>query len=147
MFRSVQLAAQWRGWRREYSHLAISLVDQPQIPVSTLRDLLAFARAHHASICQPSRGGRPKHPVIFPRPAAAALAGLARTSKEPQDTEEAGSSLASTPRFFPTLRDFLAQTQIPRDLMESADRALDIDLDTPDQYRAALKGWTCREMR
>jgi molybdenum cofactor cytidylyltransferase len=68
MFSSVQSAAGWNGWKVEITDWVIVLGDQPQVRQKALRALLDFKLAHPDEICQPSCDGRPKHPVILPRP-------------------------------------------------------------------------------
>ena len=68
MFSSIQCAARWDGWKPQLTGWVITLGDQPQVRLETLRSLLDFKAAHPGQICQPSYGGRPKHPVILPRP-------------------------------------------------------------------------------
>ncbi len=117
MFSSIQCAAQWKGWRRELTHWAVVLGDQPHVPASTLRSLLAFAAAHPDRICQPSRHGRPRHPVILPRHDLVRLAGSTA----------------------PDLRTFLKTAAEPVALCEIDDAALDFDLDYPADYQRAVK--------
>lgn len=119
MFSSIQCAAQWRGWAPELTHWAVVLGDQPHVPASTLRSLQAYAAAHPNRICQPSRLGRPRHPVILPRQAFVLLAG-------------------STAR---DLREFLKTHAEPVALCDIDDAALDLDLDYPADYERAVKGF------
>lgn len=119
MFSSIQCAAQWERWAPELTHWAIILGDQPHVPVSTLRALLAFAAAHPNRICQPSRHGRPRHPVIVPRQAFVLLAG-----SQARD-----------------LREFLKTQAEPVALCDIDDAALDLDLDYPADYEQAVKGF------
>src|ERR1041384_1188498 len=67
MFSSIQCAAQWRGWNVNITHWAIVLGDQPHLPLLLLRALLNFAREQPETICQPSRNGRARHPVLLPK--------------------------------------------------------------------------------
>lgn len=117
MFSSVQAAARWPDWGPDLTHLVLTLGDQPQISSDTLRRLLRFAEDNPDAICQPSRSGRPKHPIIFPREA---LRQLSKTNAE-------------------SLRAFLEGTALPRQFLDVADSSLDFDLDTPEDYLAARK--------
>lgn len=67
MFSSIICAANWQGWRRDISHLAIALGDQPHLQTETLRELLKISAQNPDSICQPAFGGHAAHPVILPR--------------------------------------------------------------------------------
>jgi CTP:molybdopterin cytidylyltransferase MocA len=116
MFSSVQCAAAWSGWGEAITHVGVALGDQPQIPRETLRRLLEFAAANPSSICQPSLEGRARHPIVLPR---AILGRLARSDG-------------------PTLKDFLQSEQASRLLLETLEEALNIDLDTPNDYNKAL---------
>ena len=117
MFSSVQAAALWDGWKAEVSHFVVALGDQPQIGAETLRRLLEFAGGNPEAICQPALRGRAKHPVILPKEV---FRDLARTS--------AG-----------TLRRFLDEREGKRRYVEVEDESLASDLDTPEEYRAALE--------
>jgi len=117
MFSSIQCAARWTGWDRALTHFALALGDQPQISFAAIAQLCRFAAQNPLAICQPSRDGRPKHPVIFPRNVFEQLALTA----------------------VPTLRDFFqlssfAKLQLPLD-----DPTLDFDLDTPEDYASARR--------
>ncbi len=117
MFSSIQIAALWSGWDSSLSHFAFALGDQPQIPATMIKSLLDQASLNPEAICQPSFRGRPKHPVIMPR---AALLELANTTQ-------------------PTFRDFLANTRVPPSLMNVDDHLVTIDMDSPNDYEAAIK--------
>lgn len=117
MFSSVQCAARWPGWTAGLTHLVLVLGDQPQIHSKTLRQLLEFAALRPGCICQPSRAGRPRHPVCLPWEVAGALASSSAT----------------------TLRQFLQGRLV--DLLETDDSSLDLDLDTPADYQKALKAF------
>ncbi|MHC1762973.1 MAG: NTP transferase domain-containing protein [Verrucomicrobiia bacterium] len=117
MFTSIQCAARWEGWAPELTHWAVVLGDQPHVPASTLRSLLAYAAANPDRVCQPSRHGRPRHPVILPRQAFVLLAG-----SEARDLRE----------FLKTQAELVA-------LCEIDDAALDLDLDYPADYERAVK--------
>ena len=117
MFSSIQIAASWNAWQRDLTHWAIVLGDQPQLTVTTLRTVVAFALAHRNPICQPAFEGKPRHPVILERTAFARLA----TTK------------------VITLKEFLHQEQPAPALCDIDDPSLDTDLDTPADYQAALE--------
>ena len=116
MFSSIQSAAHWSGWNPSLTHVLLALGDQPQISPATLQALLQHAQDHPTSLCQPSLHGRPKHPLVFPRSVLLDLA----TSRHA------------------TLRDFLATQAHRRSLLPTTDPTLNIDLDSPDDYRSAL---------
>src|SRR5436190_15924591 len=67
MFNSIQCAARWGRWNAELTHWTIALGDQPHLRLDTLRALLHFAGAQSNQVCQPSRRGRPRHPVVVPK--------------------------------------------------------------------------------
>ncbi|HLP75427.1 MAG TPA: nucleotidyltransferase family protein [Candidatus Paceibacterota bacterium] len=112
MFSSIQCAARWAGWNSSITHFAISLGDQPQLKETTLRSLIDFSAAHPENVCQPSRGGKRRHPVILPKRIF---------------TELATSSAAN-------LKDFLGEHSSDLAGVESDDAGLDFDLDTPVDY-------------
>jgi molybdenum cofactor cytidylyltransferase len=116
MFSSIQCAAQWAGWKNTLSHWAIALGDQPHLQPATLDVLLQFARENREKICQPSRSGRPRHPVIVPKAIFDELAGSAAW-----DLKEFLQSLSAAPH-----------------LLESDDPGLDLDIDRPEDYQRAL---------
>lgn len=113
MFRSIQEAARWPGWPPWITHVVVSLGDQPHVRTATLRAVLRFAADRPDRICQPSRAGRGRHPVVFPRAAFLELASAAG----------------------PSLRDHLASRQPPVQFCESGDAGLDADLDSPADYQ------------
>lgn len=117
MFSSIQCAARWSGWNTELTHWAIALGDQPHLRPDTLRALLDFAGAHPECICQPSRQARPRHPVVLPATAFARL-------KDSRDAQ---------------LKQFLQASPRPVQLCDLDDPGLDLDLDQPSDYEAALK--------
>jgi molybdenum cofactor cytidylyltransferase len=125
MFSSIQAAARWAGWAPEVTHVGIALGDQPHLLDSTLRELTQFASEHPSKICQPSRSGRARHPVILPR---AVFSELASTAHE-------------------TLKEFLDGHSDQRVRIEIDDHGLDLDLDTPADYQAALHFQTIRNER
>src|SRR5258706_8873742 len=113
MFSSIQCAGLWKGWQTGLTHWAIVLGDQPHLPKSTLRALLDFASDYSAMICQPSRSGRPRHPVLLPREA---FERLAKTEAE-------------------TLKQLLERNDVK--LLEMNEPGLDLDIDRPDDYEKA----------
>jgi molybdenum cofactor cytidylyltransferase len=112
MFSSIQCAAAWNGWERSVSHFVIVLGDQPHLRPATLQALLDFAAANSEKICQPSRQGRGRHPVILPRFI------LEQLQNSPQEN----------------LKGFLQSRAHLVALCEIDDPALDVDLDTPADY-------------
>jgi molybdenum cofactor cytidylyltransferase len=117
MFSSIQCAAQWPGWEPGVAHWAIVLGDQPHLRPGTLAGLLEFAGRHPGKICQPSRRGRPRHPVLLPSAVV----------------NELGQSRAET------LKGFLEPLAGEVRLIELEDPGLDMDMDTPADYEKALK--------
>ena len=121
MFSSIQCASAWRGWKNELTHFALILGDQPHLRAQTLEVLLESAQCEPSAIHQPSLNDRPKHPIIFP---AAGWRPLAET--------KCG-----------TLREYLKEAgnrrpPLQRVLVEVDDPGLDLDLDSPADYHAAL---------
>jgi molybdenum cofactor cytidylyltransferase len=114
MFSSIQCAAQWPGWRHDLTHFTIVLGDQPHLRQTTLLALIDFAAAHPAQISQPSRAGRPRHPVFLPR---TAFLGLAKSRAA-------------------HLKELLASFHTAA--CELDDPGLDLDLDSPADYEKAL---------
>jgi CTP:molybdopterin cytidylyltransferase MocA len=117
MFSSVQCAARWDGWKPEVTHFVITLGDQPHVGIETLKVIINFAAQNPRHVCQLSRHGRPRHPVILPKGSFLELAG----AKEPN------------------LKEFLRARESQRRLLESADASLDVDIDTPEDYEKALQ--------
>jgi molybdenum cofactor cytidylyltransferase len=117
MFSSIQCAARWGGWNAELTHWAIVLGDQPHLRPDTLQDLLDFAGAHSNQVCQPSRRGRPRHPVLAPKTVFMEL-------KESRAE---------------TLKEFLQPLPSGAVLCELDDPGLDFDVDTPADYERALR--------
>jgi len=117
MFSSIQCAARWPGWRPELTHWILVLGDQPHLRLETLTTLLNFAAAHPDRICQPSREGRPRHPVILPR---SAFRSLALTNE-------------------PHLKSFLQNSAYAANWCELDDPGLDIDIDQPGDYEKAVQ--------
>jgi molybdenum cofactor cytidylyltransferase len=116
MFSSIQCAAAWGGWQAGLTHMVVALGDQPHLRVDSLRTLLRFAADHPDRICQPSRFGHPRHPVILP---ASMLAQLA------------DCRVATFKEFLQTKADCIS-------VCELDDPGLDFDLDTPADYERAL---------
>ncbi len=117
MFSSVQCAANWAGWNHELTHWLITLGDQPQLREATLQKLLGFSARSPGKICQPLRGGRRKHPVVFPKRFFEELKNTAAVDLKIFITEHAGQ-----------LSGF-----------ESDDAGLDLDMDTPEDYERAKR--------
>ncbi len=117
MFSSIQCTAKWHGWHDDITHWAITLGDQPHVRAETLRALIEFAARNPAAICQPSRNGRGRHPVVLPAPAFRRLA---------NSTHE-------------NLRLFLRAAPEAVMFCESGDAGLDLDLDTVPDYERALR--------
>lgn len=115
MFSSIRRAAEWNGWAPSVTHWAITLGDQPQVQLSTLKSAVAFAAENPENICQPSRNERPRHPVILPR----------RWFLELRDAAETD------------LKQFLSARQTHRRLIAVDDEGLDLDLDSPEDYERA----------
>lgn len=114
MFSSIQCASRWQGWSAGVTHFAIALGDQPQIAPETLQSVLSLAALHPEGVCQPSRNGRGRHPVVLPRAIF---------------TEVQHSAA-------PDFKAFLASYQ--KQYVELLDTGLDLDLDTPADYQRAL---------
>ncbi len=118
MFSSIRAAARWTSWNPMFTHFALALGDQPQIPSSVLQALLEHAALHPDQVSQPSLHGRARHPVIFPR---AVFRDLASTTET-------------------TLRNFLERSVSKRSLIEIPNESLALDLDTPEEYQLAFAG-------
>jgi len=116
MFSSVLCAARWSGWQPGLTHWAITLGDQPQVRLETLEHLIDFAADHPVSVCQPSRHGHGKHPVILRMDAFSRL----------KDSRVVN------------LREFLGASERAAARCELDDPGLDIDLDEPADYERAL---------
>lgn len=112
MFSSILCAANWDGWNSKLTHWIVTLGDQPHLKIGTLRMLLEFGARNPEKICQPMRGERRKHPVLFPK------------------------------RFFHELRNsnvgdlkiFLLERAANLSGFDSTDAGLDLDMDTPEDY-------------
>ena len=117
MFSSIQRAAGWGKWDSGLTHGVIVLGDQPHLLRATLRALLDFAAAQPQKICQPSRRGRPRHPVVLPK-------AILDQIKDSRDA---------------TLKQFLQNHAHAMALRELDDPGLDFDVDTPGDYEQALR--------
>ena len=115
MFSSIQCAVRWSGWKQSLTHWVIALGDQPQLRAETLCALLRLGAEHPERVCQLTRLGRPRHPVLLPAP-------------------EFGRLGHSTHQ---NLKDFL-QTAASA-LEECEDVGLDLDIDWPEDYEKALR--------
>jgi len=116
MFSSIQCAASWNSWKPGLTHWAISLGDQPQVRLETLKRVMEFAVEHPSSVCQPSHHGRGRHPVILP-------ADIFSRLKDSQAVD---------------LKQFLVERGTPTRRCELDDPGLDLDLDEPADYKRAL---------
>lgn len=116
MFSSILCAARWPGWRAELTHWALALGDQPHLRPSTLQALLQAAAAKPDEIWQPASQGKAGHPVLFPKTWFQALA----------DSRAA------------TLREFLDSLPVRAQLCPVDDPGLHLDLDSPEDYAAAI---------
>ena len=117
MFSSIQCAAAWGDWNSALTHWVIVLGDQPHLRRETLRQLIEFAAARPDLICQPSRRGRPRHPVVLPK----AIFERLKDSREE------------------TLKQFLQNSASTVTLREMDDPGLDFDMDTPADYEKSLR--------
>ncbi len=119
MFSSIRCAAGWSGWRSELNltHWAIVLGDQPHLQPATLRKLLELVAAHPENICQPSRNGRGRHPVVLPK----------RVFQQLPDAPESN------------LKQFLGRWASLVARCEQDDPGLDLDLDMPADYERARR--------
>ena len=117
MFSSVQCAAAWPGWTADLTHWLITLGDQPHLNPATLRELLEFGARKLDKICQPMRGERRKHPVLFPK----------RFFHELANTSVGD------------LKMFLVEHAKDLSGFESDDAGLDFDMDTREDYERVLK--------
>jgi molybdenum cofactor cytidylyltransferase len=114
MFSSIQCAAGWRGWHSGLSHWILTLGDQPQVRLETLRELLFYGKAHSGQICVPAFSNRGRHPVLLPK----------------MQFEELAESKVST------LKDFLETREVCTKPID--DPGLEMDIDTPEAYQQAL---------
>lgn len=115
MFSSIQYAAAWQNWKPNLTHWVIALGDQPQLRPETLQVLLKFGARLAGKICQPALNGHRRHPVLFPKTAFHAL--------------------CRTPAA--NLRQFLELRQNQLAEIKVNDPGLDLDIDTPADYRRA----------
>ncbi|MFT3990962.1 MAG: nucleotidyltransferase family protein [Luteolibacter sp.] len=95
--------------------VAISLVDQPQIPAELIRVLVTAAANESGTIWQPQHKGKHGHPVVFP---TAEFLKIRKTSAA-------------------TLREFLRDRQSSRRFLTWKNDDVLIDLDTPEDYEQA----------
>jgi molybdenum cofactor cytidylyltransferase len=117
MFSSIRCAAEWGGWKRGLTHWAIVLGDQPHLRAATLKAVIDFAKRHPGKICQPSREGHARHPVMLPRAVFKKLRGSGHE----------------------TLKEFLQLVADDVRLIELDDTGLDVDIDRPEDYEKARK--------
>lgn len=117
MFSSIQCAARWTGWKPELTHWAVVLGDQPHLRRSSLVAVVDFAKSQRGKICQPSRGGLARHPVVLPKNAFEKLDG---------SNEE-------------NLKEFLQLLSAEVSLIELDDPGLDLDIDHPADYAKARR--------
>jgi molybdenum cofactor cytidylyltransferase len=115
MFSSIQCAAGWRGWYSGLTHWILSLGDQPQVQLKTLRELLFYGKDHPGQICVPAFSGRGRHPVLLPK----------------MQFEELAEFKVST------LKDFLETREVCAKPID--DPGLEMDIDTPEAYQQALR--------
>lgn len=115
MMTSLRAASAWSAWQPTLTHIAVALVDQPQIPLAVLVDLAAFTAGHPGHLCQPASSQRRGHPVFFPR----------------HDFDQIAATQA------PDLRAFIHQRQERRAFLPCEDPNVFLDLDTPDDYLKA----------
>jgi molybdenum cofactor cytidylyltransferase len=116
MFSSVKRGAGF-AWSPAITHVALVLGDQPHLPEAALRGFLRFAAAHPQQISQPFRGEHGRHPVILTR----------QFLRETLVTDA------------PTLKEFLGARQKDIARFETDDASFDLDMDYPEDYRAALR--------
>ena len=117
MFSSIQCASAWPGWTAGLTHWVIMLGDQPHLHDETLRALLDFAAANPNKISQPSRSGRPRHPVVLPKGTWTEL---------PNSTAE-------------NLKMFLQTRLQGTACCEQSDPGLELDIDQPEDYERACQ--------
>ncbi len=117
MFGSIRCAARWAGWKEGLSHWVIVLGDQPHLKLETFLSLVELGSAHPEKVCQLSRQGRPRHPVLLPRSAF----------------QQLGDSRHRD------LKEFLKEWSAKIVLQENEDEGLDLDIDRPADYERALR--------
>jgi molybdenum cofactor cytidylyltransferase len=93
------------------------LGDQPHLRAATLQELLQSVLQQPEAVWQPARGGSLRHPVALPKAVFERL----------RQTKAAD------------LKSFLTSLPEPRRSVEVDDPGLDLDIDTPADYDAALK--------
>ena len=123
MFSSVQCAARWPCWKENLTHFVIVLGDQPHLSPATLRAVLDFTAANPGKICQPSRHGRARHPVLLPRIIFEQLRDAAKEN----------------------LKAFLQSRSRDVALCEIDDPALDLDIDSSADYEQIIRVFGKRE--
>jgi molybdenum cofactor cytidylyltransferase len=128
MWSSVQCAARWEGWNEGINHFVIALGDQPHVGIGTLQGIMNFSEKNAEWICQPARKGRGRHPVVLPR----AIFDEIAESTSPRPSPRSGEGEAKT------LKEFLRAREAKRKMFDSDDPALDLDIDTPEDYEKAL---------
>ena len=112
MFSSIQCAAPWKGWKAGLTHWAIILGDQPQLSREALQTIIGFSVANPSRICLLRQGGHRRHPVLIPRQEFAELANSGATD----------------------LKFYLDSRPIAAALCDLNDAALELDIDTPEDY-------------
>jgi len=123
MFSSIRCAAAWPGWESGLTHFVIALGDQPQLQPETLRRLLEFSATNRSSICQPRFNGRSRHPILLPKSAL-----LRIRSDSASDMKE-----------------YLLEHAAECASFDSVDPGLELDLDTPEDYRRMQEGYFRKE--
>ena len=118
MFSSIQCAAQWKGWKANLTHCAIVLGDQPQLSRKTLQTLIDFSAANASRICLLRQGGHRRHPVLMPR----------------QEFAELVNSEATD------LKSHLDSRPLAAAVCNLNDSALELDIDTPEEYERIAPG-------
>ena len=125
MFTSIQCAARWSDWKSNLTHCVIALGDQPHLRRETLSALLSLGAAHREAVCQLTRQGRRRHPVLLPQDAFRQLAHSRHHN----------------------LKEFLQSLSSEVALQESEDAGLDLDLDQPADYEKAVQLYGARVVR
>jgi molybdenum cofactor cytidylyltransferase len=116
MFTSIRLAARWNGWSGGLTHWAITLGDQPHLSRAMLSALIDSARQSDR-IFQPAYHDHARHPIVLPRKYFLAL--------------------ANTPH--QTMKEFLVAHASSVMRLEVDDPAVELDIDTPEDYRSAVE--------
>ena len=117
MFSSIQCAAHWPHWKTAATHWILTLGDQPHLRPSTLKKLLQSVSQEPDAVWQPARAGRLRHPVALPKVVF----------------ERLRNTNASD------LKSFLSSITERRRGVEIDDPGLDLDIDIPADYQAALR--------